>query len=122
MTAPTGMSRSNGEPLSGWPYVYQALLDIWTTPKGSRVERRDYGAGLTGLIDAPANEASVLRCLMAAVQAHKWQPWFVIQSLQIAAGGQDGTFNIIVSGLYYPNAAQGDFSVVETMQGIQVQI
>jgi phage baseplate assembly protein W len=119
---PTGINRQTGEILEDWDYVWQALNDIWGTATGTRVERRPYGAGLVGLIDSPGNPQSVLRCLDAAVECHKWQPWFRIQTMQLDAASPDGQFSLIFSGLYYPYADQGDYTTVETLTGVQVSI
>ena len=52
----SGMDRVTGAALSGRAHMRQSIMDILTTPIGSRVGQREYGSRLPELIDAPLNE------------------------------------------------------------------
>ena len=79
----SGINRNTGGALEGWPHVLQSLIDIWTTPKGTRVMRRDYGCGLLSLIDRPGTHDVVLEVIMAAAEAEEWEPRFRIKHVSI---------------------------------------
>ena len=68
--AETDMSRDNGRPVADkLAAIRQSLHDIFTTPIGSRIQRREYGSYLFALIDAPMNPANRLRLAAALVDA-----------------------------------------------------
>lgn len=50
------MNRETGRTISEDEHIIQSLLDIATTPKGTRVMRRNYGSLLVPRIDAPMND------------------------------------------------------------------
>ena len=60
------------------------LADIFTTPIGSRIQRREYGSHLFDLIDAPMNPANRLRLAAALVDAaSRWEPRVVLETAVI---------------------------------------
>lgn len=68
-------------------HIRQSLHDIFTTPIGSRIQRRDYGSHLFDLIDAPMNAAGRLRLAAALVDAaSRWEPRVVLQTVFIDIG------------------------------------
>lgn len=75
-----GMDRHSG--LTRKPklsHIHQSLTDIFTTPIGSRIQRRDYGSHIFALIDSPMNPAGRLRLAAALVDAaYRWEPRVVI--------------------------------------------
>jgi len=118
----TGINRETGAALEGWPHVLQSLIDVWTTPKGTRVMLRDYGCDLIGLIDRPAGRDTVLEVIMAAMDAESWEPRFRIKQCEITAAGADGAFSFLFSGIYYPRGHLGDFSVYEPRDNVLVRL
>lgn len=50
-----GMNASTGKELEGLNHLKQSIVDILTTPIGSRVMRRDYESRLLELVDKPIN-------------------------------------------------------------------
>ncbi len=50
-----GMSNKTGKELEGIEHLKQSIIDILTTPIGSRIMRREYGSRLFELIDRPIN-------------------------------------------------------------------
>ena len=86
--AETDMSRDNGRPVSDkLAAIRQSLHDIFTTPIGSRIQRREYGSYLFALIDAPMNPANRLRLAAALVDAAtRWEPRVTLESAIIEVG------------------------------------
>ena len=80
--AETDMSRDSGRPVADKPAaIRQSLHDIFTTPIGSRIQRREYGSYLFALIDAPMNPANRLRLAAALVDAAtRWEPRVTLES------------------------------------------
>jgi phage baseplate assembly protein W len=70
-----GTDRKTGKELSGLAHLRQSVLDILSTPIGSRVMRRDYGSRLFELVDAPMNAGTVVDLYHATADAlSKWEP------------------------------------------------
>ena len=80
--AETDMSRDSGRPVADkLAAIRQSLHDIFTTPIGSRIQRREYGSYLFALIDAPMNPANRLRLAAALVDAaSRWEPRVTLES------------------------------------------
>lgn len=77
-----GMDRITGKSIDETDNIRQSVLDILTTPVGSRVMRRDYGSELFNLLDQPASEANRLRLMAATVNAlTRWEPRIKINNL-----------------------------------------
>lgn len=86
--AETDMSRTTGRPVADkLAAIRQSLHDIFTTPIGSRIQRREYGSLLFQLIDAPMNPANRLRLAAALVDAAtRWEPRVTLESAIIEVG------------------------------------
>ncbi len=86
--AETDMSRATGLPVADkLAAIRQSLHDIFTTPIGSRIQRREYGSLLFQLIDAPMNPANRLRLAAALVDAAtRWEPRVTLESAIIGVG------------------------------------
>ncbi|MCP8687752.1 GPW/gp25 family protein [Marinobacterium sedimentorum] len=80
-----GLNKSSGLVINDiQDHVRQSIADILTTPIGSRVMRRDYGSLIPDLIDAPLNQATVLRLYAATAGAiMRWEPRFRISSIAL---------------------------------------
>jgi phage baseplate assembly protein W len=77
-----GMNRHTGRTLDGLDHIRQSMVDILTTPIGSRVMRRDYGSLLPELIDQPLTEATLLQAYAAIVMALlRWEPRIRIERI-----------------------------------------
>jgi len=104
----TGMDRDTGEPLGGVAHLRQSIADILTTPVGSRVLRREYGARLYDLVDRPMNEETRVLIVSAAAQAlDRWEPR--LRSVRItvtAAESQHGKLELTVAGYYRHNGEE----------------
>ena len=90
--AETDMSRNSGRPVADkLAAIRQSLHDIFTTPIGSRIQRREYGSYLFALIDAPMNPANRLRLAAALVDAAtRWEPRVTLESaiIEVGMGGK----------------------------------
>ncbi|KVE36755.1 GPW/gp25 family protein, partial [Burkholderia sp. TSV86] len=72
-----GTSASDGKPRAGIAHLRQSIIDILTTPVGSRVMRRDYGSRLYQLVDAPLNAETIVDLYAATAEAlAAWEPRF----------------------------------------------
>lgn len=69
-----GVSADDGRVLAKAEHIRQSLMNIFTTPIGSLVMRRDYGSLIPSLVDAPLNESTLLRIVHAAAEAAlRWE-------------------------------------------------
>jgi len=110
MVIQTGISRapSDGrfvvlEPLD---HIRQSILDIVSTPIGTRVMRPEYGSRVPRLVDQPVTKSWKLSVYTAVAEAlHRWEPRVRVNRVRIDAVGpglveltilyrlQDGTTN-----------------------------
>lgn len=110
-----GISAQDGKKLGGLAHLRQSIRDILTTPKGSRVMRREYGSDLFKLIDAPTNQATIAAIRAATAEAlARWEPRFKLTKVQIVTAST-GTVTMDLTGEYLPNGQ------VVTLDGIVVQ-
>ncbi|WP_150467408.1 GPW/gp25 family protein [Francisella sp. SYW-9] len=65
----SGLSRYTGKLIDDFESVKQSIDDILSTPKGSRVMRRDYGSDLHKYIDSPLNKSNIAKIYLSVVQA-----------------------------------------------------
>lgn len=110
----SGISRSQGKPLSDWDHVAQSIAVILTTPIGSRVMRRDFGSELFDLIDAKMTTRSILAIYgAAAVAIARWEPRFRLERAAVGDAAPDGRVSLLLAGTYFPRGHKGDFTVSE---------
>lgn len=70
-----GMSRTDGSILTGLDQIRQSIVDILTTPKGTRVMRRDYGSTVPDLLDRPQTPDLIVDLYAAIADALRlWEP------------------------------------------------
>lgn len=106
-----GMGRSDGRSLGGDAHLQQSLGDLLTTPKGSRVMRRDYGVDLGALIDAPLGQRTAVDFFMACAEAiGRWEPRYALRRVQVSGAGPDGAVEVSLSGVV--DGRQTDTGVV----------
>lgn len=104
-----GMSRSSGKPIDGDSHLAQSIGDILTTPIGSRVMLRDYGALTPELQDAPFNQATKIRFSAAAAQAlRRWEPRIRVSRVRVD-GGADGRITLGIEGARTDTPAPNSF-------------
>lgn len=96
-----GTSASSLTKLSGWDHVVQSIRDILTTPRGSRVLRRDYGSDIPGLLDRPMNSVTVLDFVIAAAEAlSRWEPRVRLERVLLFKGDADGVAGLDLDLVY----------------------
>ncbi len=123
----SGINRNDGSEIATpWEHCLQSIIDILTTPVGTRVMRRGYGSAVPELIDRPGERDVVLEVTMAMGDAiAKWEPRFRFWGLGITGVEglmTAGEFQIDVVGDFYPRGHLGDFSVVESDRGLRVPL
>ncbi len=79
-----GINRHTGRAISGDAHLMQSIADILSTPKGTRVMRRDYGSNLPDLIDQPINAFTLIDVYQATAEAlNLWEPRIVVERVQV---------------------------------------
>lgn len=85
------MNRSTGGHITAPAHLRQSVVDILTTPIGSRVMRRDYGSLLQALVDQPDNKATAARVAAACAAAlMRWEPRLGLLRINLARGDAPG--------------------------------
>ena len=98
-----GMNAQTGRSLSGLAHLKQSIIDILTTPKGSRVMRRDYGCGLFDLVDRPYTSSLVGDITMDISQSLAlWEPRFELESVAVSKV-ESGKLGLDITGRYLLN-------------------
>ncbi|NEV49595.1 baseplate assembly protein W [Wolbachia pipientis] len=98
-----GMSNITGKELEGIDHLKQSIIDILTTPIGSRIMRRNYGSRLFELVDKPINRDFTLEIYAATAEAlQKWEKRFKLEKVKITEV-KEGKVTISVGGIYLPN-------------------
>ena len=79
-----GMSKENGIYLDDLAHLKQSIIDILTTPIGSRVMCRNYGSNLFYLLDRPINRAFFPQIYAAVAEAiGKWEPRLKLDKVRV---------------------------------------
>ena len=80
----TGTSRITARPIDQDAHLTQSITDILTTPKDSRVMRRDYGSRLPELIDQPITPRLAVELYAATAEAlRRWEPRFKLTRVRL---------------------------------------
>lgn len=107
-----GMSRTSGEYLDDLEHLKQSIVDILTTPIGSRVMRRDYGSNLFYLVDRPINKELLQLIYAAAAEAlERWEPRLDLKKVTVEEI-KDGRLTLSLSGIYLITQVRVDISGV----------
>lgn len=94
------MSRDTGKTVEGIKHLKQSIIDILTTPIGSRVMRRDYGSRLFELIDAPVNRETLVDYYAAVAESlDLWEPRIQLQQVDITSAVV-GSITLSITGKY----------------------
>jgi len=97
-----GTSATTGKPLGDLDHLRQSIIDILTTPIGSRVKRRTYGSRLFSLIDAPMNRETLMDIYAATIDAiSTWETRIQITKVQSSTAGP-GSVTLDMYGIYLP--------------------
>lgn len=97
-----GMNASTGKTLSGIDHLKQSVVDILTTPKGSRLMRRSYGSDLFSLIDNPTNTETIADIIAESADAlKKWETRISVTKVEVTSA-QPGKVTLNIIGKYRP--------------------
>lgn len=101
-----GLNVTSGRTVSGPDHLRQSVRDILTTPKGSRVMRRDYGSNLPDLIDRNLDGLTLAQIYAATADAlNKWEPRLRVTRVSAEAlpeEMEDGRISLTLYGDYLP--------------------
>lgn len=98
-----GMNRITGQWLTGEAHLRQSIVDILTTPLGSRVMRRDYGSRLYQWVDAPMNRKTLVEIYAVAAEAlRRWEPRLEVSRIQVEQIAS-GRLHLLLEGEYRPS-------------------
>lgn len=92
MVTQTGMSRAPSDGrfvvLDPLDHIRQSILDIVSTPIGTRVMRPEYGSRVPRLVDQPVTQGWRLSVYTAVAEAlHRWEPRVRVDRVRIDAVG-----------------------------------
>ncbi|GFR05376.1 lysozyme family protein [Trichonephila clavata] len=94
------MSNKTGKELEGIEHLKQSIVNILTTPIGSRVMRREYGSRLSELVDRPINRDFSLEIYAATAEAlEKWERRFKLEKVKITEV-KEGRVTLDLEGVY----------------------
>ncbi|WP_263143993.1 GPW/gp25 family protein [Pseudomonas sp. RIT-PI-AD] len=94
------MNRTTGSAIGEREHLSQSVADILTTPIGSRVMRREYGAHLFELIDAPFNPYTALLAKAASLMAiNRWEPRLSLSRIDLVMGERPGAVIVELEGV-----------------------
>lgn len=94
----TGLSRTSARLIDFDDHLVQSINDILSTPKGSRVMRRDYGSDLPRLIDQPMNGETLVDLFMATAEAiDSWEPRLKLVRVEVPEASA-GILTLVLTG------------------------
>lgn len=115
-----GMNATTGRALSGLAHLYQSIAKILTTPRGSRIARRDFGSDLFELIDAPTNGTTRTRLFAAVATAlMRWEPRLKLTRVQLYVDDMSGALTLAIEGTTIETGARVDTRVQLTNRADQ---
>lgn len=78
------MNVNTGKTISEIAHIKQSIINILTTPLGSRVMRRDYGSRVFERIDQPVNGNLISEIYSDVVEAiSTWEPRFEVEKVTL---------------------------------------
>lgn len=93
------MSRDTGKSVDDFTHLCLSIVDILTTPIGSRCELRDYGSGLFRLVDKNIDRSFIIQSYaLIAAAIGKWEPR--IQVTKVALDTTQWSQGIMYLDLY----------------------
>jgi phage baseplate assembly protein W len=119
-----GIDRNTGALLVGWPHVVQSIVTIVTTELGERVQRRDFGSNVPGLIDRPQNQETLLEFFIAIAEAIEprqmansvyGEPRFQVEQILVDVD-TPGEMVVSMTGVYLPDGHKGRITGAQRQQ------
>ena len=96
-----GMHAQTGQAITGIDHLRQSVMDILTTPLGSRLMRPDYGSTLFTFLDSPLTHTVGLYAAIAQA-LQQWEPRLKLHKVEHHRNDQ-GQLHLRLSGEYLPN-------------------
>lgn len=101
-----GMNRQSGTSLAGIEHLKQSVVDILTTPIGTRIMRLDYGSDLPRLVDRPTGPELLIDLYIAVAvlspgALDRWEPRLASERVRAVQVGP-GQIELALSGLLRP--------------------
>lgn len=94
-----GMNAATGKHLAGDEHLRQSIIDIFTTPKRTRVLRRDYGSDVLKYLDNPADDETRVNIIAAAADAlARWEKRLRVTQISVTRAGE-GHFIFAIGGV-----------------------
>jgi phage baseplate assembly protein W len=90
------MSRASGKFLSEDDHIAQSVVDILTTPKGSRVGLRDYGSKLFSLLDQNPSKMDLYIACYEALDL--WEKRFELKKVTLVESSESGQVVVELEG------------------------
>lgn len=89
------MSTTTGKLLPRLEHLRQSIIDILSTPVGTRVHRRDYGSRLPRLVDNPINKSLIADLIAATAEAlDRWEPRIRVKSARVVSVDANGRIEL----------------------------
>ena len=96
-------------PIGEWEHVLQSIGMILTTPRLSRVMRREFGSDLHELLGRPMTPQIVLAVYAAtALAIAQWEPRFRLTGVEMGDGDATGRLSITVHGIWRGDQKEGE--------------
>lgn len=112
------MNRTTGLAITGMDHLKQSVVDILTTPLGTRLARRTYGSLLSDLVDQPDNQLTRLRMYAATASAlMRWEPRLRVTRVQLTSGPAAGQVTLDLTGEYVPTGQAVGLSAALALRG-----
>lgn len=96
------MDRASGKDISEFAHLEKSIVDILTTPLGSRAMMRAYGSEIFEILDKPANALWRLRFYRATLRAlNRWEPRLWVKQVKIISMNlPNGEIILEIIGVY----------------------
>lgn len=110
-----GMDKATGCAVADLEHLRQSIVDILTTPIGSRVMRRDYGSKIFQRLDAPITGELVAEIYSDVVEAlFNYEPRFEVSNVSVVSI-DNGSIVLDLEGKYIPSGE------ILTINGITIK-
>lgn len=115
----TGISRTTGEVLVGWPHLVQSLDVIWMTRIGERVMRLLFGSNMRGFLAEDIEPALALEIYdELATAVHRHEPEYRVTRFQFVRLTESGMLGLQHGGLYFPEGRFNNYDIAVPMTAI----
>lgn len=106
------MDSKTGKALEGIEHLKQSIIDILTTPIGSRIMMRNYRSRLFELVDKPINRDLTLEIYAEVAKAlQKWEERFKLEKVKMTEV-KEGKVTLDLEGLYVPSGKNIHFDEI----------